>query len=76
METDRGPGENNLGRFVPRCDAGCSIPVLYRLASEPISSYFISFLLLFSFAIVPVLLFGMSDGGSCKTVKVKCTLGR
>lgn len=73
-ETDRGPAKNNLGKFVPRFGAVCSIPAVYRLLSEPISSCFISCVLL-SFTIASVLLFVMSVGVSCKAVKVKRTLG-
>lgn len=75
METDRGPGENNLGKCVPRFGAVCSIPAVYQLPFEPISSCFISFLLFLSLTIAPVLLFVMSVGVSCEAVKVKCTLG-
>lgn len=75
METDRGPGENNLGKFVPRFGAVCSVPAIYRLASEPISSCLISFLLILSFDVMPVLLFVVSLGVSWKAGKVKRTLG-
>lgn len=68
---DRGPGENNLGKFVPRFGAVSSVPAVYRLLSEPISSCFISFLLLLSFTMPSVLLFVMSAGVSCTAVTVK-----
>lgn len=55
METDRGPGENHLGKCVPRFGAVCSIPAVYQLPFEPISSCFISFLLFPSLTIAPVL---------------------
>lgn len=74
METDRGPGENNFGKFAPQFGAFCSIPAVYRLASEPISSSFIPFLLILSFTIASVLLFVMSVGVSWEAVKVKRTL--
>lgn len=70
-----GPGENNLGKRVPRFGAVCSIPAVYRLLSGPISSCFISFLLLLSFTVASVSLFVLSVGVSCEAVKVKRTLG-
>lgn len=75
METDRVPGENNLGKFVPRFGAASSVPAVYRLLSQPIYCYFISFLLIVSLAAASVLMCVVSVGLSRKAVKVKSTFG-